>query len=240
MRAMISCVLVAVAGGAIDSAELKVRDVRLLGGAAPASDAAEFTYHFQDVGQVDGTVDDEDDTKLDVGPRVGILLTESWGSLGNAGGLLIGLSYSHSQQSSDEALRSVTAPTYPLLELTGPTEVTVNVFDLHVGWGYAFTSRLHIEAMVFGGIGSLTMEDEGNYSEGNQRTHGPYKEAGVRFGIVAAVWRSMLIGLEGGYLVSEGRSALRIDETTTARRADVVYEVEQSGPIANLSIGFRF
>ncbi len=243
MRALISCVLVAIGGGAVDGAELKVRDVRLFGGTAPVSEVPEVTYHFQDQGQTQGTVEDEDSTKLNIGARIGIKLVESWGNLGNAGGLLIGLSYAHSKQASDETLRSGSAPTYAPIELTGPTEATVNVFDLHLGWGYAFTGRLHIEAMVFGGIGSLTIDDEGNYSESqlSDQPHGPYKEAGVSFGIVADVWRGMVIGLEGGYLVSRGRSALRINETAAPnRRADIVYEVEQSGLIANLSIGFRF
>lgn len=240
-------VVVLLSVGISTGAELKVRDIRLLGGSTPETDAPEITFHTSGLGEGVNFFEDEDETKLGMGPRIGVMLIESFGTLGNGGGFLLGLSYAYSHQESETTAHdavwfdSVGAPV-SVAYRDGPIESSVNVVDLHLGWGYAFTKNLHIEVMAFGGIGSLTMDDHGPFivaEEGSQKPNGPYHEFGLRVGLVLAAWRGLLIGLDGGYLMSEGRSALRYD-LGGGRRRDVVYEIDQSGAVANLSIGLRF
>jgi hypothetical protein len=233
--------------GILGGAETKIRDVRFFGGVTPTSDTPEITYDSTNRGRAQTVFANSDDAKLDFGPRVGVEVVESWGTLGGAGGLIIGLEYAYSQQRSantPHAPQWAVAPTFDVTQ-TGPIEANINAFDLEIGWAIPMTRYFHFEIVGFGGIGSLTIDDDGPAYGDAQHVNGPYQEFGGRAGLFWTHPRGFQVGLEGGYLVSHGRSALRYDEYDTLTgdvvgRWDITYEIDQAGPFGSLTVGMRF
>lgn len=214
--------------------EIKIRDLRLTGGVTPETDEPEGTDYLAGTS---APVSFTGDGGLDMGPRVGIELYESFGSLGRHGGFIAGLGYAYSEQEGDAAHQSNFSPTP--IQYSGPMTRYINVLDLHLGWGYAFSDRLHGEVMPFIGYGSMRVEDTIDFGGGLTREdhgtgNGPYWEAGLRLGMYYTFANGGQLGLNGGWMMSHGRASIGYNDGT------LVYEIDQSGPVGTITLGFRF
>ncbi len=216
------------------AAEIKIRELRLIGGVTPETDEPDGTDYLAGT---TAPVSYDGDGGLDMGPRVGIEFYESFGSLDRHGGFILGLSYAYSEQESDVAHQSNFTPTP--IQYSGPIKRFVNVVDLHLGWGYALSKKLHGEVMPFIGYGSMRVQDTIEFGGGLSREdhgtgNGPYWEGGLRVGLYYTFANDTQIGFNGGYMVSHGRASIGYTDGT------LVYEIDQSGPLANLTLGIRF
>ncbi|MBA3547797.1 MAG: hypothetical protein H0T76_15045 [Nannocystis sp.] len=228
---LIPLILVGIEAGA---AEVKIRELRLSGGVTPETDEPEGTDR---VGATSASISFDGDGALDYGPRGGITLYESFGSLGRYGGFMLGFGFSHSEQEGDAAHQSNFSPTP--ITYDGPIKRWVNVFDLHLGWAYALSDKLHVEVLPFVGYGSMRVQDTIAFGGGVSRddhgtSDGPYWEGGLTLGLYYTFANGAQLGANGGWLVSHGRASIGYSD------GSLVYEIDQSGPVGNITLGFRF
>jgi hypothetical protein len=240
---LLTCGIAGIAG----AAETKIRDVRLVGGAIGQTDTPEITFYTSGLGKGINVFANEDDTRLEPGPRAGVELFESFGTLGPSGGFLLGLGYAYSHQQSKKTnhdavwLDSLGAITAVALR-SGPIEANVNAVDLHFGYAFPLTRQLDLELRAFAGIGSLTIDDRGAVLNSADHPNGPYHEFGARAALIYACAGGFVFGVDAGYLVSHGRSAMRtfVGDPDDNVKRDVVYEIDYAGPMAEVTVGWRF
>lgn len=228
-----SLILVALAA-AVAGGEVKVRDLRLQIGTTPETDHPEQTYT-----DIDGTSHHVRNQTLDIGARGGIAMYESFGTLGRHGGAVLGLSFAHSEQSAEAETEVLAHPNVsPGYRLYGPMREVVNVFDLHLGWAYALSRHLHVEVMPFAGIGGARFQDHGgNILNGaHPRT---YWEVGGRVGAFWTFGSGFQVGVDAGWIRSYAKSDMLVDNGKSEGLL-IVTELDQSGPVAQASIGYRF
>ncbi|HYE04305.1 MAG TPA: hypothetical protein VEL07_02180 [Planctomycetota bacterium] len=151
-------------------------------------------------------------------------------ALGAYGGPLIGIELGWRTCESD----------LPLDAAAGELDVDSRAWtcDLMLGWAHALSSRWHVEATGFVGLGRLELDfgyaaQSGSY-HGDDR--GMLTEYGARVGGYWTVGRFQ-IGAEARWLVERASSSIGLDVGTP--EATAITDLEQRGLFLMLALGYR-
>jgi len=257
--AVLPAVLLAIA--ALPAEELKIREVRLGMTYSPVIDSVRTMWGpdsqaiANEEGFASGTAETGELTSENPGWR--IHLVESFGTIKASGGLVFGLSFGQSNQTTkgtdnrtitgnffDSSLNNGAGgyfqQPYPLF---GPVTTTTTSFDVHLGYAIGLTKVIHCEIGGFVGGGSVSFEDVQEYvkNDGESKVQplrsqgsGNYHEAGLELTTIATFPGGFQTGLTVSFVRAQGENSLHLEETA----AIVSFDTHGFG--GEFFIGYRF
>lgn len=221
VRILLSPALFALACGISAAEGTRVAEVRLHGTYTTSGGEVETSYADDEGNRLSYSTAD-----MDYLYRAGLTFIGSLGDISGVGAPLIGVGLSSFQSRTNES-RTVSGVWDTDADgipdpVTGTdntkVEITGTIFTAKVGWGWAMTPRLHLEALAHFGLGSLVASEQFPvYStdtgelvaeEFRSNKNGNYREIGFEGGLYYTMVSGLQLGLAAGMLHGSGENTV--------------------------------